>query len=137
MPIIDRWLDQAPERLHLLAISLGQKRIDGASQAEAISGWKRTLDDLQAATDTFNPDGIPTAIEGLQLLATYLRVANDGDTQIADAAALIEDLADKNRAFERGAKKKPDFDSWAPTVRRLVQRLREFTESRLEKPSSG
>ncbi|MDX1158766.1 metallophosphoesterase [Sinorhizobium medicae] len=137
MPIIDRWLDQAPERLHLLAISLGQKRIDGASQAQAIAGWKRTLDDLQAAADTFNPDGIPTAIEGLQLLATYLRVANDGDIQIAEAAALIEDLADKNWAYERGPKKKPDFDSWAPTVRRLVQRLREFTASRLEQANPG
>jgi len=137
MPIIDRWLDQAPERLHLLAISLVQKRIEGASQAEAVSGWKRTLDDLQAATEAYNPDGVPTAIEGLQLLATYLRVGNDGDAQIAEAVVLIEDLANRNRAFERGAKERTDFDTWAPTVTRLVQRLRDFTASRLEQPTKG
>ncbi|MBB4095674.1 metallophosphoesterase [Brucella pecoris] len=137
MPIIDRWLDQAPERIHLLAISLGHRTIDGASQSEAVLGWERTLDDLQNAASVYNPDGVPTAIEGLQLLATYLRVGNDGDVQIDEAVALIEDLANRNRTFERGSKDKSDFDSWSPAVMRAVQKLRKFTASRLEQPKKG
>lgn len=69
MPIVDRWLDQAPERLHLLADALVHKTVQGDAQASAVREWRHSLAELPTATNGFNSDGIAVAIEGLLTLA--------------------------------------------------------------------
>ena len=83
MPIVDRWLDQAPERLHLLADALVHKAVQGDAQASAVREWRRSLAELRTATNGFNSDGIPVAIEGLLTLAAYIEAtATVGDAEL-------------------------------------------------------
>lgn len=68
MPIIDRWLDQAPERLHLLTDALVHRSVRGEKQRRAVAEWRGALVELRKATNEFNGDGVPVAIEGFELL---------------------------------------------------------------------
>jgi hypothetical protein len=43
MPIVDHWLDQAPEQLHLLADALVHRTIGGPLQASSVREWRRSL----------------------------------------------------------------------------------------------
>jgi hypothetical protein len=83
MPIIDRWLDQAPERVYLLADALIHRRVRAGRRQNAVLGWERALTDLKATAEEYNPDGVPVPIEGLRVLASYIEA---GDT--SDDAAL-------------------------------------------------
>jgi hypothetical protein len=55
----------------------GQVRGDG--QRDAVRGWERALADLEATATEYNPDGLPIAIEGLKMLASYLEVVDEED----------------------------------------------------------
>ncbi len=102
MPIIDRWLDQAPERLHLLANALVQRTNLGALQQECVRDWRRTLADLQSAAGEYNPDGVPVAIEGLETLASYLEAAAEHDDRQAQALVrTLRDFARVNSTYEK------------------------------------
>lgn len=133
MPIIDRWLDQAPQRLHLLADALVHPASQGDAQRAAVVGWKRTLAELRSATDAFNAEGVPVAIEGLRTLAAYLRAtAAPGEEDVLSIAALTSELADHNETYERTGRKKSDFDLWAEAARRRVDELDARTSKRLD-----
>lgn len=124
MPIIDRWLDQAPERLHLLADALVHPANKGEAHGLAIAEWQRTLEELRVATKAFNADGVPVAIEGLRTLAAYLRAsAGPADDEVLMIAALAHELANQNESYERTGQQKADFDLWAPDARRRVDEL--------------
>lgn len=73
MPIVDRWLDQAPERLHLLADAVIHKSARGRRQEESVRDWRRSLAELRSAAGAFNADGIPVAIQGLATLGGISR----------------------------------------------------------------
>lgn len=57
MPIVDRWLDQAPERLPLLVDALLHRVPIEGRHGQAIRDWRRSLTDLRSAISAFNPDG--------------------------------------------------------------------------------
>ncbi len=129
MPVIDRWLDQSPEKLHLLANALVDRSSHGEAQRQALGDWQRTLADLGAATEEYNPDRVPLAIEGLHTLASYLEVAakaDDRDTK--KLARLIRDLARANATFEESGQTPDAFKKhWAPTAKGLVDDLQRMT----------
>jgi 3',5'-cyclic AMP phosphodiesterase CpdA/thymidylate synthase len=129
MPIIDRWLDQAPERLHLLANALTQGIVKDGAQQDAVRGWERALVDLEATAAEYNPDGLPIAIEGLKRLASYLDEADD--STLKTFVRILRSLARSNQSFEEGARSKADFDRWAPEVFAGVSELRDLTRKRL------
>jgi len=132
MPLIDRWLDQAPARLHLLANALVHRSSHGEAQRQAVSDWLRTLADLKAATQEYNPDGVPLAIEGLHTLASYLDVAaNADDRDATEFARRLKDLAQTNEAFEESAQEHGDFKRWASVAKRLIDDLERMTADRL------
>ncbi len=135
MPIIDRWLDQAPERLHVLANALmqGGEAQDKWRKDDAVRGWDRTLADLkEAATSKYNPDGLPIAIEGLERLASYIKAANSGkNPTLAQIVSSLERLARVNKNFENGAHTKEAFDRWADDVSDVVEELCSLTQKRL------
>lgn len=132
MPIIDRWLDQAPERLHLLANALVNGGVRGDAQREAVRGWERALADLEATATEYNPDGLPIAIEGLKLLASYIEVVNEEvDATLKNFVRLLRRLASNNEGFEDGPHSKAEFDRWAPSTLDAVSELRALTRTRL------
>lgn len=96
MPVIDRWLDQAPEKYFVLASALLS---DGAMTVEArkvMQEWTSALDDLAEAAIAKAADGGPVvAIEGPKLLAKYL-TAGTGP-RVAECAQLATDLKEISR----------------------------------------
>ena len=132
MPIIDRWLDQAPERLHLLANALVHRSARDGAQRDAVRGWERALSDLEATATEYNPDGLPIAIEGLKLLASYLEVVDEGeDPALGNLVRVLRRLARANEGFEQSTRSMTDFDRWAPGAVEAVLELRALTRDRL------
>ncbi|WP_202308655.1 metallophosphoesterase [Mesorhizobium sp. L-8-10] len=132
MPIIDRWLDQAPERLYLLGNALAQCTVRVGRQRDAVRGWFRTLADLEAAAKEYNPDGLPIAIEGLKHLGSYLEVIHeDGEESLAKFVRVLLRLARANETYEKGARTRSDFDRWGQDALDLLADLREMTISRV------
>jgi 3',5'-cyclic AMP phosphodiesterase CpdA len=132
MPIIDRWLDQAPERLHLLANALVHRTVRAGPQREAVRDWQRTLSDLQMAASEYIADGVPIAIEGLDMLASYLEVAaEENDEGARSLARSLRDLARLNSTYETSAREPADFERWSPTALGYVRDLQRLTQARL------
>jgi hypothetical protein len=132
MPIIDRWLDQAPERLHLLANALVRGQVRGDGQRDAVRGWERALADLEATATEYNPDGLPIAIEGLKMLASYLEVVDEeDDPSLKTFVRVLRRLARDNEGFEDNTRSKAEFDRWAPSALEAVSELRALTRERL------
>jgi hypothetical protein len=138
MPIVDRWLDQAPERLPLLVDALLHRvQIEGR-HAQAIRDWRRSLIDLRLVISAFNPDGIPVAIEGLHRLSVYLdATVPANDRELKDFAQHLGALADLNEMFERSARERADFDRWSPVASILLEKLEQITEDRLPGTASS
>ena len=132
MPIVDRWLDQAPERLHLLADALVYRKVRNGGQRLAVTEWQRALVELRSATETFNPDGVPVAIEGLRMLAAYvLATVDPSDKEAVEIATLLHELADHDQRYERTKQELSDFQLWSPTARRYVDVLERATAVRV------
>lgn len=130
MPIIDRWLDQAPGRLHLLANVFRDRNAGTTQRREAVRDWERSLSDLRQATQAFNPDRMAVPIEGLEMLAEYLEVARDEkDGELASLANTMRNLARHNRMFDRSSRNLSDFKGWSPLALQLVDELRAGTKS--------
>lgn len=138
MPIVDRWLDQAPERLHLLADALVHKVVQGAGQTSAVREWRRSLAELRTATNGFNSDGIPVAIEGLLTLAAYIEAtAATDDEELSILARNLSDLARVNETFEHSTLSRASFNRWSPVAQSLVTALERLTDARLAINSSN
>lgn len=131
MPLIDRWLDQAPERLHLLAEAFVHERGPKTQHASVIADWRRTLSELRNAAEHYNGDGIPVAIEGLSMLAAYIQASADpADGELRSLAEYLGSLARVNQSYEASPREQADFDRWAPLAISLIERLKNFTASR-------
>lgn len=132
MPIVDRWLDQAPERLPLLADALLNRTPIDERHTQAIRDWRRSLTDLRVASREFNPDGIPVAIEGLRQLAIQLNATVPAnDQELKDFAQNLGTLADLNEMFERSEREYAVFESWSRGARTLLEKLERTTDARL------
>jgi 3',5'-cyclic AMP phosphodiesterase CpdA len=131
MPVIDRWLDQAPQRLHLLAGALVQQSVRPGQQEQTVRDWRRCLADLRQAATEFNPDGMPVAIEGLETLASYLEVAEEQGGELEVMAKTLRSLATSNRNYERSDRDAASFDGWSPVATQLIQSLQRMTVKRL------
>ena len=137
MPIVDRWLDQAPERLHLVADALVHKRTEGDLQTSAVREWRRSLAELRTATNGFNADGIPVAIEGLSTLAAYIEVTSSAsDDELSALARNLSDLARVNESFEHSTLSKASFNRWSPVAQSLLTNLERLTDERLPRSPS-
>ncbi|MGY4617649.1 hypothetical protein ACVWZ4_002876 [Bradyrhizobium sp. USDA 4472] len=131
MPIVDRWLDQIPERLHLLADALVHRQVRGGAQEKAVAGWRSALAELRAATDAFNPDGVPLAIEGLATLAAYIQAsAALEDDEVLAMASRLRELADHNQQYERTKREASDHARWSQTAKRYLDELEQMTNAR-------
>lgn len=113
VPLIDRWLDQHPGRLFLLATYLagGVAGDGGAMRDEVVRGWMQSLADFDQATKEFNVDGVPLAIEGIAALADYVdSLAPTGDLRRFSGS--LRALARANRAYGATKQTEEDFKNW-------------------------
>jgi hypothetical protein len=137
MPIVDRWLDQAPERLHLLADALVHKTIGGPLQASAVREWRRSLSELRMATQALNSDGIPVAIEGLRTLAAFIEAtAPATDEELRLLARNLSDLAHVNQLFETSPLGRASFNRWFPVAQSLLSTLERTTDERVPRDAA-
>lgn len=132
MPIIDRWLDQSPERIYLLGNALAHCNVREGRQCDAVRGWFRTLTDLEAATKEYNADGLPVPIEGLKHLGAYLGAIDEqGELDLANFVRVLLRLARANEAYEKSDRTRADFGRWKEDALDLVSELRDMTVSRV------
>jgi hypothetical protein len=131
MPIVDRWLDQAPQRLYALANAVVRGGTCTQNESEVIRGWNLCIDELVAATEDFNPDGVPVPIEGLEALAGFVAVAED--EALDGIVRVLRRLASDNRTFEKGPRDRATFDVWALRTLDTVNELRRSIKGRLHR----
>jgi len=136
MPIVDRWLDQAPERLHALANALVQKGARNDMERAALAGWGRCLTELEDVAKNYNPDGVPVAVEGLEVLASYVQISVDGDPALVGLVRELTRLAEDNRSFEHGVRDRSAFDTWSKRTLVSIRDLREITAQRISANST-
>lgn len=95
MPVIDRWLDQAPQKLYALAASLARGALVSDLEKSISEEWLSALKDLKTAAS--NPDadgGAVAAIEGLNTLAKYLETSPGPKyKECASLAGALKNLA--------------------------------------------
>lgn len=95
MPIIDRWLDQAPQKLYALAASLARGSLVSDLEKSISAQWLSALKDLKtAASDPDADGGAVAAIEGLNTLAKYLETSQGPKhKECASLARALQNLA--------------------------------------------
>lgn len=131
MPIVDRWLDQAPERLHALANALVQRGPRTEKEKLALDGWRRCLAELEDVANNYNPDGVPVAVEGLEVLASYMQINVDNDAELGRFVHELTRLAEDNRGFENGVRDRATFDIWSRRTLLSIADLRQMTARRM------
>lgn len=119
VPLIDQWVDNHPGRIAQIALALANGI--GSSHAEGEVYWTRCLDDLAQAATSYHADGVPVAIEGLDLLKNWLVAAHAPPPVIN----LIEQLLDANLTHQKNPSKET-FERWKARVTSLVTGLRKF-----------
>ena len=108
--------------------------IRGEEQRQAVVDWRQALVELRSATDDFYNDGVPIAVEGLRMLATYIHASAEAEDDGAIAIATrLSQLADHNERYERRAGGR-GLPSWAPTAKRHVEELERSTTMRIGPP---
>lgn len=96
MPVIDRWLDQTPEKYFVLASALLSNEAMTADAHKVMHEWTSALDDLAEAAIAEVADGGPVvAIEGPKLLAKYLTAG--AGPRSAECTKLADDLNEISR----------------------------------------
>lgn len=96
MPVIDRWLDQTPEKYFVLASTLLSNDAMTMEARKVMQEWTSALNDLAEAATARAADGGPVvAIEGPKLLAKYL--TSGTGPRAAECALLAVDLKEISR----------------------------------------
>lgn len=124
MPVIDRWLDQAPEKYFILASALLNETAVTDNVRKVLREWVAALDDLAKTATAQTQDGGPVvAIEGPTRLAIYLK---SGTGRRAKAC---EDLAENLVEIARLGKSPPSAtevlqrQGWGDRLSRLLKQV--------------
>jgi 3',5'-cyclic AMP phosphodiesterase CpdA len=135
MPIVDRWLDQAPQKLHALANAIAEAGPRTDEERAALIGWEQCLRELEAVTQDFNPDGVPVPVEGLEVLAIFLDAADRED--LDPMVTALRGLASDNRSNEKSLRDRKVFDPCATRAMNAIAHLRRLTEARVRPSLAG
>ncbi|MES2785855.1 MAG: metallophosphoesterase [Pseudomonadota bacterium] len=123
MPLIDRWLDQTPEKYFVLASALLSDAPMTDNARKVLHEWVAALDELTEASTAPTPDGGPVvAIEGPARLAKYLR---NGTGPRASACAQIAEELEEIARMGKSAPPSSDVPqrrSWGDRLSRLLTR---------------
>ncbi|MFA6965255.1 metallophosphoesterase [Bosea sp. (in: a-proteobacteria)] len=124
VPVIDRWLDQAPEKLMALACHLcGDGRTWGSGVV--VDEWRNYLLSQRRSTDpsAFNPDGSPVAVDALEMLASYMEAHSVVAEGVQEIAGKLRRLARENKNYEVSSKDRGAFNNWSQGIRQLCDDL--------------
>lgn len=130
VPVVDRWLDQSPEKLMALACHLCGYGT-AADFEDVAEEWRNYLKDQRNGTDpsAFIADGSPVAVDSLDVLASYMQAQSlTMDTHVTGVATRLKALARENRNYEKSPKDRNDFDDWAASARVLCDELLQLSE---------
>lgn len=126
VPIFDRWLDQSPEKLFMLALTLVGDKRDATRQGLLLRDWLRSLDDIERAATASNIDGLLIPAEGMRMLTTYLEMMSPDSTHSMLLQSMRNLLA-ANREYLQSKRRRLDQQSWANEVRRLVPEIKRLS----------
>lgn len=122
VPLVDQWLDNHPIRIAQMALTIANHPLGPKSDPGA-TYWARCLDDLEQAASVHHTDGVPIAIEGLELLKDWVKATNS----LSPAISLIENLILANLGMSENPKRL-EFDRWSAQVKKIILDLRAATE---------
>jgi hypothetical protein len=77
------------------------------------------LEDLEQAASTYHADGVPVAIEGLEILKDWIYATDP----LSPYIALLEDLISTNKTMPENPER-TIFDHWSSSVRKVLIKLR-------------
>ncbi len=123
MPVIDRWLDQTPEKYFVLASALLSDVPMTENARKVLREWITALDELKLAATATPTDGGPVvAIEGPKRLAKYLRSGTG--PRSAACGTLADDLQEIARMGESPPPASEDASrrSWGERLSVLLAR---------------
>lgn len=126
VPIFDRWLDQSPEKLFMLALTLVGDNRDAPKQGLLLREWLRSLDDIERAAAAANIDGLLIPAEGMKMLTTYLEMMSPEPAQ-SMLLQTLRNLLAANRAYLQSKRRHGDRQSWAEEVQRLVPEIKRLS----------
>lgn len=131
VPIFDRWLDQAPQNLFLLASLLVGSLREHSRATELIDQWRQALDDFLVVARAPNTDGSPISSQGLKSLADYIAaLCGDGEMRPPFFSSL-QALVEQCQAFESAQKGAHRFEVWATAVKRIIPEIKTASEQTL------
>lgn len=131
VPVIDRWIDQAPDKIARLSLMLSRRA--ESHDAEIAEAWRNYLLNQIETVATFNPEGVAVAVNGLELLASCIEQFDSNGNEIARAATK---LAKVNRGYEERGRDRGAFEDWAEDARELLQQLLQLTKACFEEAAS-
>lgn len=124
MPVIDRWIDQSPEKLFMVASTLATGSLTTEGERSVAREWLSALDSLEAAASSSAAvDGGPiVAIEGLQRVARYLaNVSGQNQTRCKRLSQQLDAMAYHSKSIPQ-----PSEDGFSRWVEGATSRLREI-----------
>jgi len=122
VPLVDQWLDNHPIRIAQMALAIANNPLDLESDPGTVY-WKRCLNDLEQAASVHHTDGVPIAIEGLELLKDWVKATNP----MSPTIPLIENLILANFGMPENPKRS-EFDRWSNQVNKIILELRTATK---------
>ncbi|WP_167514766.1 metallophosphoesterase [Mesorhizobium intechi] len=129
VPIFDRWLDQAPQNLFLLAGILSQQIHEHPNAKDLLGQWRQALRDFLVVAQARSTDGSPISSEGLKALRDYIAALCPADRPRPQFFSSFVSLVEQSEQFERSAKDTSSFEIWARVVKRVVPEILNATTS--------
>nr|WP_299499626.1 hypothetical protein [uncultured Rhizobium sp.] len=126
VPVFDRWVDQSPERLFMLALTLSGDTRDQPFQRLLLREWIRSLNDIKDAASAPDGDGVLIPAEGLRTLVTYLSMIDKS----GDESKLVQQLRNLlmvNQEYQQTRKLDTDRQVWSLSVRQIIPAIIELT----------
>jgi len=124
MPLIDRWLDQAPEKYFILASALLNEAAMTDKARKVLREWVAALDDLTETATAHTQDGGPVvAIEGPARLASYLK--SGAGPRFEACTRIADDLVEIARLGKSPPQASEIFhrQGWGEQLSKLLRRV--------------
>ena len=126
VPVFDRWVDQSPEKLFMLALTLSGDTRDEPFQELLLREWVRSLNDIKEASSAPDVDGLLIPAEGLKTLVTYISMI---DT-LGEKSPLVQQLRSllrTNHEYQQSRKLAANREVWSVSIKRIVPVIIELT----------
>lgn len=122
VPLIDQWLDTHAERIPMMSRAISGCQADTGCRASGMKYLEQCLNDIYASTETFQEDGNPVAIEGIEFLIKCLEQECGILPKVTEVVRNLKSLLKANATFERIGEQKA-FEEWKADARTCIQAI--------------